>query len=362
MPKSVFSTKKPHLKLESYLRAIAKDAAWPVEQALPTTRIQAKRFRLSASTCLRLQKKLTEEGCFWQHDSGRFYRAGARALLNRPKPLACLLRRLELCGALYRELLEGVSAGAGAAGRPMLMWHDDVLVSHADPDQPPTFADPETQQRLMAGVLQWPRGESDGYILDHVWDDVALRQAADLPKPAVLLYRRAPEGTGLNNVRADFNAAATMALAHLLGRGFERIVPVEPFLGDPAVEEFFEALEQAAISLGCVHRIAPRVSACGSLERKQLVAGLPQNERIALVVPEDHVAVRLHALLTASKRPCPQEVGLLSVMGTEVAKAAGLSRIAYDFRGMGRAAVRQLSGGRGLVEVFPPSLQIGAST
>lgn len=358
---------KPRDLLEKHLRAIAADEAWPADRPLPTTRELAGEFGPSAATVFRLLQQLEAEGALWQHSSGRFHRAAARALLDRPRPVACLIRRLELCSALYRELLEGISAGAGAARRAMLLWHDDVLVNHADPDRPPTFAGAAAQRVVLDAFLERHAADAGGFVLDHVWTDSALKRAAEGPHgrrfaPGVLLFRRAPEGGPFANVRADFDAAATQALAHLLGRGFTRLVPVEPFGGDPAADEFLSALDRAATALGCADKIAPRAKAHLPEERAALVAGLPKRGRTALIVPEDHVAVRLRALLEAEGRACPESVGLLAVMGTDVADAAGLTRLAFDFRAMGRTAVELMGEATPRTVVFAPELRMGGTT
>ena len=353
---------KPRAKLEAHLRAVSGDDAWPVDRPLPTTRALAAKFGPSAATVFRLLQQLEVEGALWQHASGRFYRAAARALLDRPKPVACLIRRLELCSALYRELLEGISAGAGEARRAMLLWHDDVLVNHPDPDRPPTFAGAAAQRVVLDGFLERHASDAGGFVLDHVWTDAVLKRADKRLAPGVLLFRRAPAGSPLANVRADFDAAATQALAHLLGRGFTRLVPVEPFAGDPAVEEFLTALDRAATALGCADKLAPRAAGRLPEEQAALIAALPRRGRTALIVPEDHVAVRLRTRLETEGRACPETVGLLAVMGTDVAGAAGLTRLSFDFRAMGRAAIRLLGEGEPGEVVFSPTLHLGATT
>ncbi len=356
------SEPKPSKRLELFLRTRAIDDAWPVDRPLPTTRELAKRFKLSAATAFRLLQELAREDLFWQHTSGRFYRAAARPLLDRPKPAACLIRRLELCSALYRELLEGISAGCGEARRAMLLWHDDVLVNHADPERPPAFAGEDAQRLLLDSFLERHGGDAGGYLLDHLWSDAVLKRAGDRLAPGVLLFRKAPPSLRLSNVRADFDAAATQALAHLLGRGFTRIIPVEPFSGDPAVEEFFTAMENAASTLACRDRLGARVRASTPAEADALIRALPLGTRTALLVPEDHVAVRLHPLLKAAGRVCPDNVGLLAVMGTGVSAQAGLSRLSFDFRAMGRAAVSLLTEPKPRSVAFGATLQHGGTT
>ncbi len=95
------------------LRRLAARAG--AEQPLPTTRELGAELGVANTTVFRALRRLTEEGTIWQQPgSGRYFPAGARLLLDRPKPVACLIRRLELGSELYRELLEGISAGCGA--------------------------------------------------------------------------------------------------------------------------------------------------------------------------------------------------------------------------------------------------------
>ena len=361
MPKAAHSP-KPRALLESYLRALAKDDSWPLDRPLATTRELSKDYGPSAATVFRLLQQLEAEGVLWQHNSGRFYRRAARALLDRPKPVACLIRRLELCSALYREVLEGISAGSGAAKRTMLLWHDEVLVNHANPDRPPTFATKSAQRVLLDGFLERHGADAGGFVLDHTWTDDVLIRAGKRLAPGVLLYRRPPAGSPLACVRADFHDAATQTLAHLLGRGFTRLIPVEPFGGDPAVDEFFSALAGAAERLGCAERLAPRTPARLPAEQIALIASLPRRERTALIVPEDHVAVRLRTCISERRVECPKNVGLLSVMGTAVAERANLTRLAFDFREMGRAAIALLEEGANREQVFAARLHLGDTT
>src|SRR5690606_31400730 len=106
------------------LRAAAKA---PPDLPLPTTREFGRRFGVASATAYRVLQKLSHEGEIWQHPtSGRYYPSAARALLDRPKPVACLIRRLELDSEQYREVLEGISLGCGALHRTMLLWHDEL--------------------------------------------------------------------------------------------------------------------------------------------------------------------------------------------------------------------------------------------
>jgi DNA-binding LacI/PurR family transcriptional regulator len=338
-------------------------AAAPADQPLPTTRELGERWSVANTTIYRVLQRLTEAGELWQHPSnGRYFPASARLLLNRPKPIACLLRRLELGSELYRELLEGISAGCGANGRTMLLWHDALLVNHADPQHPPVFATAEAQGAILHDFLARHGDSAGGFILDHVWSDTALRTHLGPQRPAVVLFRGcALESVG--NVRADFRAGALKALGYLLGRGYETVVPTVPFDGDPAVDEFAGALQAAAAELGCPERVDAPARASTPAERAALIKRLRHSRRrLALLCPEDNVATLLLSELREAGLSCPRDVGVLSVMGTDFATRAGLSCLRYDFRALGRAAVEALGAepcGRRTLE---PVLSAGEST
>lgn len=354
------STRKG-VSLADRLRTLSAGLA--AHQPLPTTRALGQRFGVANTTVFRALRELVEAGEIWQLPSnGRFYPATARALLDRPKPVACLIRRLELGSELYRELLEGVSSGCGAARRTMLLWHDELLVNHPDPHEPPQFASFAQQRAILQEFLDRHGGAAEGFVLDHVWSDDAIAAHADRLKPAVVLFRSCAL-PGCSNVAANFHAGALKALAHLLGRGFERIVPIEPFAGDPAVGEFAAALTAAARELGCSDRVAPVARVSTAAERAALMKRLARNSRrIALLCPEDNVATLLLDAARAAGRRCPEQVGILSAMGTDFATKANISCVRYDFRQLGRLAVEALGRAAPSRHLIEPEFFSGATT
>jgi DNA-binding LacI/PurR family transcriptional regulator len=245
----------------------------------------------------------------------------------------------------------------------MLLWHDELLVNHPDPDAPPLFADVDGQRAILRGFVDQHGDSVGGYVLDHMWQDEALAVAPRSMQRAVLLYRRAPTGlAGLSNVRADFAVAATQALAHVFARGYSTVVPVVPFRGDPAVEEFLSELDRAVVTLGCSGAMQPRVVAEDALAREALVRQFSSSERIAFIVPEDHTAVRLRDSLASGGVSVPAQAGVVAVMGTSVAEVAGLTRLRFPFRQMGTLAVEILAEETRRDVVVPPELVLGGST
>lgn len=326
--------------LETQLRRLLATAA--PRASLPTTRELGQQFEVANTTVFRVLQRLVAAGEIWQHPNGRFYPAAAKAVLERPRPVACLTRRLELCSELYRELLEGISAGCGAARRSILMWHDELLLNHPDPTRPPAFADVRQQRAILEEFLDRHGESAGGFVLDHVWADEALREQAARLSPAVVLYRRC-HVDGFHNVRADFEAGALQALGHLLGRGYDQIVPVEPFQGDPAVAEFLDVLEGSTAKLGCTGRLTARVSGATAKARTALFTRLrATKQRVALLCPEDNLSDLLLKGLREAGLCCPEQVGLLSVMGTDFATQNSVSCLRYDFRALGRLAIEAL--------------------
>jgi hypothetical protein len=338
-------------------------ATAPGDQPLPTTRELGTRFRVANTTAFRLLQDLSRAGEIWQHPvNGRYYPVAARALFDRPKPVACVFRHLELGSALYRELLEGISAGCGALQRTMLLWHDELLLNHPNPQDPPVFARITQQHAILNDFVGRHGNTAGGFILDHIWSDEALRPKVERLHPAVMIYRSCslPE---ISNIRADFRAGAFKALAYLLGRGFEQIIPVVPFVGDPAVDEFGAALQSVAAELDCRGRLAAPVLASSGPERDALLQRVKRGNRMsALLCPEDNVAVMLLKAAKDEGLSCPKQFGILSVMGTDFAVQAGLTCLRYDFRKLGRAAVNALGAPAPVRESFEPSLVTGIST
>lgn len=333
------------------------------DQPLPTTRELGVQLGVANTTAFRVLQKLTLQGEIWQHPtSGRYYPSAARALLDRPKPVACVIRRLELGSEQYRELLEGISLGCGALRRTMLLWHDELLVNHSKPHEPPLFASVTQQNAILTDFLDRHGTAAGGFVLDHVWHDAVLRLHSRRLQPAVMLFRTC-DVEGCSNVRANFRSGTLKALTHLLGRGFEQIIPVEPFSGDPAIAEFIAALHAAADETGCRSRLGALASARTDRDRAALIQRVSRmSQRAALVCPEDNIALLLAQAARQAGLACPERVGLLSVMGTDYATKASLTCLRYDFRTMGRLAIEALGSPQPVQHVLEPHLVGGSTT
>src|SRR5690606_2457259 len=201
-----------------------------------------------------------------------------------------------------------------------------------------------------------------GFLLDHLWADEALSVHEARLKPAVVLYRTCSIKS-FSNVCSDFRSGAAKALTHLLGRGFEQVMPVIPFTGDPSIDEFFSALDRIAEEAGCKDRLAPVASATTATERQNLIEKLRKGtRRTALVCPEDNVASLLSEGLRAAGISVPNQVGLLTAMGTDFAIDAKISCLRYDFREMGKLAVEAIDSQRPVFHALEPQLVAGSTT
>jgi DNA-binding LacI/PurR family transcriptional regulator len=333
-----------------------------IDRPLPTTRALGERLGLANTTVFRVLRDMTAAGEVWQHPTnGRYYPPGARVLLDRPKPVACLIRRLELGSALYRELLEGISAGCGERQRTMLLWHDELLVNHPDPEHPPQFASTVQQRSILKEFLDRHGAAAGGFVLDHIWSDEALRTQSDRLKPAVMLFRTCGIPS-ISNIAVDFHAGALKALAHLLGRGFEQIIFANPFAGDPAVSEFAGALKTAALELDCAGRLSTSPAATPK-QRQALIQRLRRSKRRdAILCPEDNVALLLTTAAAESGLKLPDKAGILSVMGTQVAFDATISCLRYDFRALGRLTLEALGSDKPVRSLLSPQFIGGTTT
>jgi len=355
-----FSSPSRELSLRDKLVALLESA--PDTGPLPTTRELGQRFAVANSSVSRLFQKFVQEGTVWQHVDGRYYPAAARARLHRPKPVACLTRRLELCSQLYRELLEGISLGCGAHRRTMLLWHDDVLVNHHDVALEPVFATRDQQRAILTEYLDRHAEGAGGFVLDHIWDDAVIGEFAGRLSPAVMVFRSCSVAS-VSNVRADHRAGIHMALTHLLARGYESILPVEPFARDPAVDEFLATLASVGDALGCRERLLPSARAGTAEQRQHLTRRLARTtSRTALLIPEDNVAMAMRSALGTAGVDCPGKIGLLSGMGTDFAVQSGLSYLRYDFRDLGRRAIEALSSAQPVREWVGPQFHLGSTT
>ncbi len=314
------------------LVATLTSRATPDPSPLPTTRELAARYRVANSTVFRQMEKHERAGLLWRAASGRFHDARARRLIDKPRPIACLLRRIEHWSFLYQELMEGVAGACEEERRATLLWHDESLVRHRDVGQAPQFSSWSSQQRSLESFLARYGDSVGGMIFDHAWTDKALLK---LPKPvrknSVLLCRPAPRG--MTSVFPDMKKNAGLALTRLLAAGATAIHPVSPFAGDPAVEFTLASIRNAADAASCpLGKVLPADTA---RRRKTLLQRIEASGKpVGLLVPEDNIACLLHEECRSRNLQHPM---VMALQGTRL--AAHIPSFRQDYAAIGREAV-----------------------
>ncbi|MBI5382254.1 MAG: LacI family DNA-binding transcriptional regulator [Opitutae bacterium] len=349
-------------ELETALRQLVTTKAWDITRPLPTTRELGTRYRISNASVCRLLLRLKDEGTIWRRDNGRYFLNESRRLYARRKPHACLLRKLEHWSRTYQGIMSGVSQALGPDRAALLFVHNESLVRHADTAFPPHHADAEAQRELLAEFFRDHDRQFHGILLDEVWLDEALREFAPQLAHAVLVGRPTalPE---LSSVSADIDASAQLAVAHLFSRGFDTLWLAVPFENSVAIQLMKSAVRRATEQLGRpltetqIHSVATPEDRAQFVERLRAAP-----ERSGVFCLEDNVSLLLHRALAAAGIACPERVGLLSAMGTDIVLDRQISSLQIDFAGIGRAAGRILAEDTRQTVLLPPQLAAGSTT
>lgn len=329
-----------------------------MEQPLPTTRTLGGQFSVSNSTAFRMLEIAEREGLLWRKPNGRFYPIRARALVERPKPLACLFRRLENWSAMYRDVMEGVCGACGESGIAVMLWPDATLVNHDNPAFPPQIANLRQQRAALDLFVRRYGDLVGGIVWDHDWDDrVIASVAAKIPS---IMACRQTELPLVGQVGIDYCAAAIEVVGYLLARGYETIQLVEPFPGEPAIDQILKAFRDAFKRLSLKDG-APLIAHSPS-QRALLIAGLNTTERrTALIFPEDNIAVELASELRKAGVPI-KRVGIVSAQGSKLAIENGLTRMECDYRQIGRDCIALLQQDGVQKKLLPTRLIADGST
>ena len=334
----------------------------PLTQPLPASRELAKRYGVVHTSVFRHLQRLADAGRLWKAENGRFYFAEAQALVRKPRPVACLFRKIDNWSMLYQEFMEGISLGCEAEGIGSLLWHEELLVQQSDPGSPPTFADTSRQIPSLERFAASYGDDVGGVILDHVWTGDAIRQAfGDLRKPAVRFCH--PSTKDLPALSPDYGAAAALALTHLSALGYRKIYPVRPFPYDPAIEFCLQALEESGRSSETSLQMEPVQSLGTAASRARLLGRLAKEDAgVALVFPEDNSAGLLWREWVSQASFRPGKIGVLSLQGTRAAAQSGISHVRTNYVELGRLAVRYCLKPGVSLTLTPPHFVPGEST
>ena len=332
-------TVSPITEFEESLGKLIASGGWNVETPLPTTRRLAEEHRLSNASVHRVLRKLTDRGLLWRHDSGRYYSARAQPILDKPKPLVCLLRQLQIWSAAYRGIMAGVSAACGRSGRSMILTHNDFLVRHPDTAHPPVMGNAADQVAALAQFFDIHPEPLHGFVLDHLWKDEVLARFRKRLRNVVVTDRRSTLDF-VSGVFPDERHGAMLALGHLAARGYRRLFAVRPFQGDEPTERFLEAIFAAARQIGFPLSPDDLRIASTPEERAALVAEVAAvPERVALFCPEENIGLILLAALREGGIDVPGRVGLLISGEARNTAARGVSSLLVPFERIGQEAV-----------------------
>jgi len=328
--------------LRDRLIELIRTSHWPLLEALPVTRFLGDSFGISNVSVFRVLNKLSDAGHLWKAANGRFYLPGARRFLEKPAPMACLLRRLERWTEVGRSIMQGVDDACGDAGHAMLLVHDRILFRQADPNSPTAIGPDEELRQTMEDFLRVHSERIDGVILDELWPDRLLVKFKKDLRSGVVVYRHT-KLTFLGCVSADVDSAARLAVDHAERHRFEKIVILLPFRGYQPSDEMAHALQTVAKA-----RFAktPAVALDSPAAHKALLARLrKERRRTLLVATEDNAAVAVFGALQQAGIKIPERVGLLSTMGSRIVTDRSITAAGFDFRLMGAEAARMAIGG-----------------
>lgn len=362
MWKNLFEPGSGMKDLEAVLRRIASRRGWDIAKPLPTTRELGERYSVSNASVCRLLKRLDQERVLWRRENGRYYLPEAQPLLEKRKPYACLIRKLETWSRTYQGVMTGFSQAFGQTKAGFLFIHDDHLVQHPDIAHPPSHGNAHQQKEAMADFFHSHRDEINGVLLDDVWLDEVLSRFDEMLLNAVVVCRPT-RLSFLSSVSIDADGAALLAMAHLYARGYDQVWVAVPFTNSAPIDLMVEASVRAAQQLGTPLAKEHLISVATPEERAALVNRLRSSPaRVGVFCPEDNVTAMLARCLAQAGISLPQRVGLLSGMGTPVVSDLNISSLEIDYPGIGRMAADILQQRQRRAVTLPAALRVGQTT
>lgn len=345
--------------LRDSLLDLSRGGRWPMLEPLPVTRFLGKGFGISNVSAFRVLNGLSDSGQLWRAPNGRYFFPEARRLLEKPLPLACLIRRLERWTEVGREIMQGVDGVCGDLDRAMLLVHDRVLFRQPDELAPASVGPVRELGAAIEDFLLIHSGRIDGVILDELWPDRVLAGFKGRLRSGVVFYRRT-KLPFLGCVCGDVKAAARLAVERALKSGFQRLALLMPAGRYQPSDEMAAALLAAAAG----HFPKPPVFPIGSgKDCLRLTAFLrKQRKRLLVMGTEDNAVVVAYGAIRDAGIDVPGRVGLLSTMGSRIARDREITVAGFDFRLMGEEAARMAVGGSLSHVALPPVLIPGATT
>lgn len=347
--------------MEQSIRQLVTSKHCDLTKPLPTTRELGAQHHVSNASACRLLKRLDDEGLIWRRENGRYFPAASRRLLERRKPYACLVRKLQHWSHMYQAVMSGFTEAFGGNHASMLFVHNETLVRHSDTEHPPLHASLAVQRETLAEFFQDHDDRFAGILLDDVWLDAALAHCSERLKNSVVVCRTTtlPQ---VSSVSVDFEASAMAAIAHLHARGYEEIVVAVPFANSAPVDLMLAATLKAAAYVGSPIEPHNICSAATPVDRERLINRLTTaKRRIGVFCLEDNITLVLWRSFKEAGVDCPRRIGLLAGMGDIVAPM-GISSIKIDYGAIGRAAGEILAAEEYRVVKHPSELVLGKTT
>jgi hypothetical protein len=342
--------------LQDRLRQL--DDRWPLLEPLPVTRFLGQSFGISNVSAHRVLARLATENVIWRAPNGRYFRSGARRLIERPHPVACLLRRLERWTEVGRLIMQGVDEACGTMDRALLLVHDRILYRQAEATSPTKTGSHTALTASLEDFMILHGQGSAGVLLDELWPDRVLAGFRGRLRNGVMLYR-STKLRWLGQVTVDLRRTARLVIDHAEQRGFQSILTVCPSYGYQPAEEAVAAVAEACK----VHRVPHRrVAFRSSAQLSMILRERSGSGRTLIVATEDNLALQVdqyRLALTPSQRDA---TGLLSTMGTRLVRDRGISSVGADFHALGSTAARLAVEGRAARISLRPEFCPGETT
>lgn len=338
--------------LRACLLSISGDEERPLLEPLPVTRDLGQRFGVSNVSAFRVLAELRERGLLWQADNGRYYRPAARRLIEKPKPVACLLRQLQAWSEVGREILQGADEACGTMDRAILLVHDRALYQQANPTSPTTTASKEILAECLEDFLLLHGERTSGILLDELWPDDVLTAFRQRLRNAVVLYR-STRLKWAGNVLPDLDAAAGIVLDRAAASECDALRILHPAFSYEPAEQMAEAILRRAKTAGIKATRTP--FPMRGLE-STVRAGVKAKE--LWVATEDNLACAIRDAFTRFPAASPP---LLSTMGSPIAIQNGIPCVSIDYRQLGHEAARMaISGQPARLRIKPVFVSAGS--
>jgi len=250
-----------------------------------------------------------------------------------------------------REIMQGVDEGCGKLDRSILLIHDRVLFRQADSMSSVSRGSDLELAQALEDFLLVHADRLGGVLLEDLWPDNVLTKFRRRLCSGVVVYRHTALPY-LGCVSADTDAAARLVIDYAKKMRFERLTILPGVRGYMPSEEMVAALRRAASSRFPRPRVFAMHAAPG---RRDFLADLRKQRKRTLVVGiEDNIAAAALESIREMGIDMPEQVGLVSTMGTRIASDRSITIIGANFRRIGEEAAVIAASGQPKQIAIPP--------